>query len=122
MGKNIQSNEYYFKVSQKNPEKPLDEFYVFDERNPDLKKYIENTKEIKDILITIRTLISKEEKSELIDKYYEELQKSLSNFSNCSEFICFVNACDNTLKSVKRDLILIKKITQKYFSKRMLPF
>ncbi|TRZ83810.1 hypothetical protein D4R86_00085, partial [bacterium] len=49
-----------------------------------------------------------------------ELQKSLSEFSNCSEFICFVNACDNTLDAVRKDLDLIKKITQRYFSKRLL--
>lgn len=39
--------------------KLLDDFYVFDEKNPDLNKYIKNTKEIKNILITIRTLQSR---------------------------------------------------------------
>ena len=35
--KNILSNQDYFKISQKNPEKPLDEFYIFDNRHSDLQ-------------------------------------------------------------------------------------
>ena len=120
MNKNTQNNQHYFKISQENPESSLDDFYVFDNKNPNLKKYIKNTKEIKEILTTIKTLQKKKESPKTINKYFEELQKSLSEFSNCSEFICFVNACDNTLDAVKKDLDLMKKITQKYFSKRLL--
>lgn len=98
----------------------MDKFYVFDNKHPDLEKYIRNTKEIKNLLITIKTLENKKEKSEMINKYFCELQKVLCKVSNCSEFICFVNACDNTLSSVKKDLNLIKKITKKYFAKRIL--
>ena len=120
MNSKIQSNQHYFKISCENPENFLDKFYIFDERHPDIEKYIANTKDIKNILITIKTLQNKKERGEIIEKYFCELQKILSDFSNCSEFICFVNACDNTLKSVKTDLNLIKKITKKYFSKRTL--
>ena len=120
MSKNIQSNQLYFKMSQENPEKSLDDFYVFDDKHPDLRKYISNTKEIKHILITIKTLKDEEENLKTINKYYRELQKALGDFSNGSEFICFVNACDNTLESVKKDLGLMKKITKIYFSKRIL--
>lgn len=120
MNKNIQNNQRYFKISQENIESFLDGFYIFDKKSPNLKKYIKNTKEIKEILTTIKTLQKKKESLKTINKYFEELQKSLSEFSNCSEFICFVNACDNTLDAVKKDLDLIKKITQRYFSKRLL--
>lgn len=120
MNKNIQSNQYYFKLSQENPELSLDNFYIFDNKNQNIKKYIKNTKEIKEILTTIKILQKKGENSRIINKYFKELQKSLSEFSNCSEFICFVNACDNTLNAVKKDLALIKKITQRYFFKRSL--
>ena len=120
MNKNIQSNQHYFRISQKNPEKSLDDFYVFDDKNPDLQEYIRNTKEIKNILITIKTLQNKKEDTNIINKYFLELQRILSKFSNCSEFVCFVNACDNTLDAVKQDLNLIKRITQRYFSKRLL--
>ena len=116
----MKDNQHYFKISQQNPEKLLDKFYVFDNKHPDLKKYISNTKEIKNILITIRTLQDKKENIKIIDKYFYELQKVLCNNSNCSEFICFVNACDNILDSVKNDVDLLKKITEKYFKKRIL--
>jgi len=120
MNKNIQNNQHYFKISQENPEKLLDDFYIFDNKNPNLQEYVNNTKEIKRILITIKTLQDKKENPKIINKYYQELQKSLNNFSNCSEFICFANACDNALKFVKKDINLLKKITQKYFNKRIL--
>jgi hypothetical protein len=120
MNKIIQDNQHYFKISQENLEPPLDNFYIFDNRNPNIKKYIKNTKEIKEILTTIKTLQKKKEDLKIINKYFEELQKSFSKFSNCSEFICFVNACDNTLDAVKKNLDLTKKIAQRYFSKRLL--
>ena len=120
MNKSIQSNQHYFKVSQEKTESFLDSFYIFDEKNSNLKKYIESTRDIKEILTTIKTLQRKNENQETINKYFDELQNSLSEFSNCSEFVCFVNACDNTLDAVKKDIDLIKKITQRYFSKRLL--
>jgi len=88
--------------------------------HPNLNKYIKNTKEIKDILITIRILQSKKEKSEVIDKYFLELSKIIGKYSNCSEFACFVNACDNIIDDVKNEIKLLKKITERYFVKRML--
>lgn len=116
----MKSNQYYFNISQENDETNLDEFYVFDEKHKDLSKYIKKTKEIKNILITIKTLKNKKEKQSILDKYYLELQKTLNKVSNCSEFISFVNACDNTLDAVKKDLNLIKKISNRYFEKREL--
>lgn len=44
----------------------------------------------------------------------------IGKYSNCSEFGCFINACDNIIKSVKNEINLLKKITEKYFSKRTL--
>ncbi len=116
----MKNNQYYFKISQQNPEKLLDKFYVFDNKHPDLKKYISNTKEIKNILITIKTLQNRKEEAKIVDKYFCELQKVLCSTSNCSEFVCFVNACDNILDSVKNDIDLLKKITERYFKKRVL--
>jgi hypothetical protein len=118
--KKIQDNLHYFEISKNNQEKLFDDFYVFDEKKSDLNKYIKNTKEIKNILITIRTLQSKKEKSSVINKYFLELSKIISEFSICSEFGCFINACDNIWYYVKDDLDLLKKITQRYFDKRVL--
>ncbi len=120
MSKKIQNNLHYFKVSQKNPEKVLDDFYIFDKENPDLGKYAVHIREIKNILITLKTLKDNRESYVIVEKYFRELQMILGNFSNCSEFICFVNACDNTLSAVKNDLSLLKAITERYFKNRVL--
>jgi len=119
MGK-ILNNLHYFKISKDNQEKLLDDFYVFDDKHPDLNKYIENTKEIKNILITIKTLQSKKEKQGVIDKYFLELAGIIGKFSNCSEFACFINACDNIVDGAKKEIGLLKEITERYFVKRKL--
>jgi len=117
---NTQNNQHYFKISKNNPEKLLDDFYVFDEKHPELDKYIKNTKEIKNILITIKTLQNKKEDQKVVDKYFLELANAIGHFSNCSEFSCFVNACDNIIDAVKDNLNLLKRITKRYFEKRVL--
>lgn len=118
--KNIKSNLHYFEISKANPEKLLDDFYIFDERKPDLDKYIQNTKEIKNILTTIRMMESKKENPVIIDKYFSELQKIIGKYSNCSEFGCFVNACDNIIGGVKNEVDVLKQISRRYFEKRIL--
>ena len=118
--KKIQNNLRYFDISKNNPERLLDNFYVFDERHSELDKYVKNTKDIKNILITIRTLQDKKEKPAIINKYFLELSRIIGKFSNCSEFACFVNACDNIIDEAKNEIKLLKKITQIYFSKRTL--
>jgi len=118
--KKIQNNLHYFRISQQNPENILDSFYIFDEKHPQLREYIANTKEIKNILITIRTLQEKKEIKEVVEKYFLELSKIMNKFSNCSEFGCFINACDSFLGFAKNDIILLEKIAQRYFEKRIL--
>ena len=120
MMKKIQNNLHYFKISQENPEKILDSFYVFDEKHPQLQRYIANTKEIKNLLITIKTLKKKNEDKKVVAKYFLELSKTLGRFSNCSEFACFINACDSFLDFAKNDIVLLEKIAQRYFDKRIL--
>ena len=120
MSKKMQNNLHYFKISQKNLEDLLDDFYVFDKKNPALGRYVAHIREIKNILITIKTLKDRKEKEAVVNKYFQELQKILGDFSNYSEFICFVNACDNTLKAAKDNLDLLKEITKRYFANRIL--
>jgi len=49
-----------------------------------------------------------------------ELSKTLGKFSNCSEFACFINACDSFLDFAKKDIFLLEKIAQRYLEKRIL--
>ncbi len=116
----MKTNLHYFEISKNNPEQLLDDAYVFDERHPDLDKYIQNAKEIKSILITIRTLVKSNGKREVIDRYFGQLSKIIGKHSNCSEFACFVNACDNIIADAKNEIGLLEKIAEKYFAKRIL--
>ncbi len=114
------NNLNYFNFSKNNPELLLDKNYIFTDQHPEINKYQENLKQIKDILITINTLKNNSENEEIIFKYYQKLQKNLTKYSNTSEFSCFVNACDNSLDSVKNDLETLKIITDEYFKNRIL--
>jgi hypothetical protein len=118
--KKMLKNLHYFNISKENPEKALDEFYIFPNKHPDIKKYTDNTKEIKSILITIKTLKDKKENKKIINKYILELSKALGDFSNCSEFGCFINACDSSLDLAKNDINLLEKITFLYIDNRVL--
>lgn len=120
MMKKIKSNQHYFKISRRSPEKALDDFYVFDERHPRLDAYIARTKEIKNILITIRTLQQKGEENSVVEKYFSDLGQILKDHANCSEFACFINACDSFLDFVRKDRVLLGKIVSRYFEKRIL--
>ena len=113
-------NQSYFKISKENPEDILDKFYIFDGKHPQLVNYISNTKDIKNLLITIKTLQDKKEDKKTIRKYFLELSNVLNKFSNCSEFGCFINACDSVLNFAKKDINLLEKITNRYFDNRIL--
>ena len=62
----------------------------------------------------------RKEKQGVIDKYFLELSKTIGRFSNCSEFACFINACDNIVDGAKNEITLLKEITERYFAKRTL--
>ena len=50
--KKIQSNLRYFEISKNNPEPHLDADYFIIQKSPQMKQYIRNIKDIKEILIT----------------------------------------------------------------------
>jgi hypothetical protein len=114
----LKSNLDYFNFCAENPEPVLDDFYIFTEKDKNIQKYINNNKQIKDILITIKTLQNNSENPEIINKYLQKLFENLNQFSNNSEFSCFVNACDNVIYSLKFDTL--KVIVNKYLQNRIL--
>lgn len=113
----ILDNLRYFNISKKNPEPFLDEFYTFIQVNPELEKYLENANLIKNILITIKTL---RENNDLIEKYYLKLSDNINKYSNATEFSCFINACDNSIESVKEDIQTLIIVVEKFFQNRVL--
>lgn len=46
--------------------------------------------------------------------------KIIYKYSNCLEIVGFVNACDNIIDEAKNEIRLLKKITERYFAKRVL--
>ncbi len=113
----------YFKISKKFSEPKLDKFYIFDYKDKNINIYIQEIKKLKEKLITLKTLISDKKDKKIIEDYLLEIQKILKekkDFVNVSEFISFVNACDNTLESVQKDIDLLEKILKLYFEKRIL--
>ena len=120
MKKMILNNLDYFNISKNNLEPHLDEFYIFINKHPEINQYLYNTNKIKNILITIKTLEHNNEEIRIIDKYYEELCKNINKYSNTNEFSCFVNACDNSIDSIKDEIEILKIIVEKYFENRVL--
>lgn len=102
----------------KNKEGFLDPYYIFQKKHLKLDLYIEQTKKIKNLLITIKEL-KKRNTSELILKnLYFDLAKLLNDYANFSEFCCFINACDSQKDEVKNNVVLLKKITDLYLEER----
>lgn len=116
----ILNNLDYFNISKNNLEPHLDEFYIFINKHPEINQYLHNANKIKNILITIKTLKHNNEEIRIIDKYYEELCKNINKYSNANEFSCFVNACDNSIDSIKDEIEILKIIVEKYFENRVL--
>jgi len=115
----LKDNQHYFKISKDNPESHLDDNYFVIEKHPELKEYVKNIKEIKEILITIKKLKEEKEGKLLIEKYFVKLFESFSsNFANCSELGCFVNACDTTRDLIQGDYESFKKVTNLFIKKR----
>lgn len=121
MLKKIKNNFHYFNISKENPEDPIDEAYCFFEINKDIKKYTEHIKKLKELLITIKTITNNKKTKLNTDELFINLQDllTLNNYSNSSEFGCFINACDSTLDNARKDTELLKQITYKYFEKRI---
>jgi len=112
----LKNNIHYFNISIENQEPEFDERYAILQKHPDLEKFVENTKEIKDILTTIKTLDKLNDNS---DSVYKKLYVLMdSEFALKSEWGCFINACDITLESLKNNDFLLKKIVSLYFQYR----
>jgi hypothetical protein len=116
----MKNSLHYFKVSQESPEDQLDINYFILEKDPYIKEYIANVKNIKETLITIKKLQENKESKETVDKYYEKLFKDFNDYSNCSELGCFVNACDTTRDLIKNDFNSFKTIIDLFIKKRIL--
>jgi hypothetical protein len=115
----MKKNLHYFEVSKNNLEPHLDMDYFIIEKNPEIKDYLKNIKDIKETLITIKKLKESKAEKSVVETFYEKLFEIFkSRFANCSELGCFVNACDTTRDLIQKDFDSFKKITEFYIQKR----
>ncbi len=114
----MQSNLCYFDYCIDNPEGDFGKSFIFLEKDPRLKDYVENTKQIKEYLTILKVRMKDKASSSDMDKYFRSLQECLNRYSNRSEFICFAHACDTTLDRLRNDLDLLKKVSSLYIQKR----
>ena len=70
--KKIQDNLHYFKASQENQEPQLDLNYFIINREPRIKEYLKNIKDIKENLIALKKLKENKENRDIIEKYYKK--------------------------------------------------
>lgn len=111
---NIKLLEY----SIKNKEDFLDPSYTFVNKHDKLDSYIKRTKEIKNVLITIKMIQGKDGGVKVLGRLYNELQGLMTDLANFSEFSCFINACDSKREDVRKNNNLLKRITNLYLKNR----
>jgi len=112
------NNLVLLKYCSQNPEKFLDQTYMFVEKDTNLEKYAQTTKKVKNLLITIQQIKDKKSSDKLLEEMFVELHKIMKKYANYSEFGCFVNACDSSSYEIEYDVNLLKKITFLYLDKR----
>jgi len=111
----MKDNFYYFKESIRNKEK-LDPRYMFLSWSENIDALVETTKEIKELIVTIKqTNLSGGDSKIFYDKLYE---LTLSENGKKNEFNCFVNACDSTLGTVSKYPETFKMIVDLYIENR----
>lgn len=98
----------------------LDDNYMFVEKHKDLNKYYEKTKQIKNLLITIKELTTQRTTSNprVLNSLFLKLALFLRQYAQFSEFGCFINACDTTVEIASKDFKVLKKITGIYLKNR----
>lgn len=112
---NIKTNLEYFKMSIENKES-LDVRYMSLELHESLDEMVETTKEIKELLITIKRLKLNNMSA---TRFYEELRPLvLSDLGSKNEFNGFINACDSAISTIKDNPETFEQIVDLYLEHR----
>ena len=85
------NNIQLLRYSINHPEPVLDGSYMFVEKHPDLEKYLSQTKEIKNTLITLKEVRREKSKEagKVANSLFSKLLTLLKNYAQFSEFGCF---------------------------------
>ena len=66
----LKDNKHYLDKAKANPEPLLDENYIFIDKETEIDKYVEDTKVLKELLTTCKTMIKRGKNPA---EYYEEI-------------------------------------------------
>ncbi len=96
----LHTNQHYFNISIQNPEQ-LDLRYAHLDWDKDLDQYVQTTKQIKELLATIKQLRAHGRNA---DEFYDELYNMvIKKTASKNELNCFVNACDCSTSVLKTE-------------------
>jgi len=114
----LKQNLHYFNKSIKIKENFLDNYYMFPDWDTKISEYIERSKELQELLTTIKVLGENNDKN--LESYFYKLQEKMDKLSTKTEFGGFINACDCNQESIfkKENLEILKLIVNLYLEKR----
>lgn len=111
----LKSNQHYFDISVKNKE-TLEDCYMVLSKDKHINDYANVIQKIKELLYTIKTLEAKKNNA---DDFYFDLYKVISyKYADKSELVCFFNACDCTINTIKEQFDTFKKVVSLYLNNR----
>lgn len=111
----MKSNIDYFKISI-NQKETLDRRYMSLEISESLDEMVETTKEIKELLITIKRLNMQNLDA---SEFYNQLRPLvLSELGSKNEFNGFINACDSAISTIAANPETFKTIVDLYLENR----
>jgi hypothetical protein len=117
----LKGNLEYWKISLKNPEPIVDEYYISDEIIVDDKKLIKSIERLRDLITTYCVLLEKGENSakKILDEIYEII--SDTDKIQYTEFVAFWKTLDlsfSVFNKLQNQKIVLSKLLKEYCLRR----
>jgi phosphoribosyl-ATP pyrophosphohydrolase len=117
----LKGNLEYWKISLKNPEPIVDEYYISDEIIVDDKKLIKRIERLRDLITTYCVLLKKGEN--LAEKILDEIYEIISDTDKIqyTEFVAFWKTLDlsfSVFNKLQNQKIVLAKLLKEYCSRR----
>ncbi len=117
----LKRNLEYWKISLKNPEPIVDEYYISDEIIVDDKKLIKIIERLRDLITTYCVLLEKDENSakKILDEIYEII--SDTDKIQYTEFVAFWKTLDlsfSVFNKLQNQKMILAELLKEYCSRR----
>jgi len=117
----LKRNLKYWKISLKNPEPIVDEYYISDEIIVDDKKLIKGIERLRDLITTYCVLLEKDENSakKILDEIYEII--SDTDKIQYTEFVAFWKTLDlsfSVFNKLQNQKMILAELLKEYCSRR----